>query len=197
MTSFLVKLSDSAPSKVLENGANAVIVEAEDATDAKTMAEFASKIDGADWAGATVTTIAAPSDMLGWKVRVIALDPAAAAGVAPLGDFTYTGVASDTLDLMGTGVAALINADANFTSLYTAATQLLDIAAIGDDIGDHLILIGFFPPGADTKLVAGEIGGVTGFVASVVDEGIAAAVLTATLAADAHVVPSVPVLVKA
>ena len=197
MTSFLVKLSDSAPSKVLENGANAVVVEAEDAADAKLMAEFASKIDGADWAGATATVIAAASDLLGWKLRVVVIDPAAAAGVVALGDFTYTGVASDTLDLMGTAVAALINADASFTSLYTGASQLLDIAAIGDDVGDHIVLIGFFPPGADTTLVSGEIGGVAGFVASVVDEGIAAAVLTATFAADAHIVPSVPILVKA
>jgi len=197
MTSFLVKLSDSAPSKVLENGSNAVVVEAEDAADAKIMAEFASKIDGADWAGADVTTIAAPSDMLGWKVRVVVIDPAAAADVAPLGDFTYTGIASDVLDDMGTALAALVNAAAAFTSIYTTATQLLQVAAIGDGIGDHLVLIGFFPPGADTTLLSGEIGGVAGFVASVVDEGIAAAVLTATFAADAHVVPSVPILVKA
>jgi len=196
MTSFLVKLSDSAPSKVLENGANAVVVEAEDAADAKIMAEFASTVDGADWAGATATAIAVASDLLGWKIRVTASDPAAAAGVAPLGDFTYTGVASDTIDLAGTALAAVINADANFTSTYTTATQLLQIAAIGDDIGDHAVQIGFFPPGADTTLNA-EIGGVVGFVASVVDEGIAGAVLTATFAADAHAIPSVPVLVKA
>lgn len=197
MTSFLVTLSATAPSKVLENGSNAVVVEAEDATDAKTMAEFASTIDGADWAGATVTTIAAPSDMLGWKVRVIVIDPAAAAGVVALGDFTYTGIATNDLDDMGTGITALIDADANFVSTYTTATQVLEIAEIADDLGDHIVLIGFFPPGTDTTLTAGEIGGVTGFVASVVDEGIAAAVLSATFAADSHVVPSVPILVKA
>lgn len=196
MTSFLVTLSASSPGRVLENGSNAVVVEAEDATDAKTMAEFASNIDGADWAGATVTTIAAPSDMLGWKVRVIVIDPAAAAGVVALGDFTYTGIATNDLDDMGTAVAALIDADANFTGVYTTATQLLQIAEIADDLGDHIVLIGFFPPGADTILVSGEIGGVTGFVASVVDQGIAAAVLTATFAADAHVVPSVPILLR-
>lgn len=197
MTSFLVKLNTGDTGMVLENGANAVVIEAEDAADAKLMAGFASNIDAADWNGATATAIAAASDMLGWKVRVKVFDPASAADVAPLGDFTYTGVASDTLDLMGTGVAALVNADANFTSVYTAVSQLLQVAAIGDNIGDHAVLIGFFPPGAPTTLVSGEIGGVTGFVASVVDEGIAGAVLTATLAADAHVVPSVPILVKA
>ena len=197
MTSFLVKLSDSAPSKVLENGANAVVVEAEDTADAKLMAEFASKIDGADWAGATATAIAAASDLLGWKIRVVVIDPAAAAGVVAFEDVTYTGVASDTIDLVGTAVAALLAANAGLTAVYTAASQLLDIAAIGDDVGDHIVLIGFFPPGADTTLVSGEIGGVAGFVASVVDEGIAAAVLTATFAADAHIVPSVPILVKA
>ena len=197
MTSFLVKLSDSAPSKVLENVANAVVVEAEDTADAKLMAEFASKIDGADWAGATATAIAAASDLLGWKIRVVVIDPAAAAGVVAFEDVTYTGVASDTIDLVGTAVAALLAANAGLTAVYTAASQLLDIAAIGDDVGDHIVLIGFFPPGADTTLVSGEIGGVAGFVASVVDEGIAAAVLTATFAADAHIVPSVPILVKA
>ena len=197
MTSFLVKLSDSAPSKVLENGANAVVVEAEDAADAKLMAEFASKIDGADWAGATATTIAAASDMLGWKVRVVVIDPAAAAGVAAFEDVTYTGIASDALDDMGTAVAALLAANAGLTATYTTATQLLTAAIIGDGVGDHIVLIGFFPPGADTTLVSGEIGGVAGFVASVVDEGIAGAVLTATFAADTHVVPNVPVLVKA
>lgn len=196
MASFLVKLSDSAPSRVLEGGNNAVIVQAEDAADAKLMAEFASTVDAADWDGATVTTIAVASDLLGWKLRVTVSDPAAAADVTPLGDFTYTGVTSDTIDLMGAGIQALIDADANFTSVYTSATQLLQIAAVGDNIGDHAIQIGFFPPGADTALNA-EIGGVVGFVASVVDEGIAAAVLTATLAADTHEVPSVPILVKA
>ncbi len=197
MASFLVKLSDTAPSRVLENGFNAVVVIAEDAADARIMAETASTVDGADWAGATVTTLAEPADMLGWKVRVIVIDPAAVAGVVAFEDVTYTGIATDALDDMGTAVALLLAANAGLTSIYATATQLLTVSDIGDALGDHILLIGFFPPGADTTLVAGEIGGVVGFVASVVDEGIAAAVLTATFAADSHIVPSVPVLVTA
>lgn len=196
MASYLVQLADQG-GRVLEGGMNAVVVEAEDAAAAREMAEFASGVDAADWANATVTELTAAADMQGWQVRVIVSDPAAAAGVAPVFDDTYVGMAADTLDSLGIGIAALLNVP--FTASYTAGTQVLVIAtgSGSDDLGDHQVRIGFFPPGASTEFgEAVQVGGVTGFVASVTDEGVNTADLDATFAADAYVVPSVPVLAK-
>lgn len=192
MAAFLVQL-DPVTGFTLHNGANAVVVEAEDAADARVMAGFASELDVADWAGATATAIAAPADMIGWQLRCQVLE---ADGASIKADDTYVGIASDALDDMAAGMVILLNANASIAAAsYNSTTQVLTVAETTDALGDHLVQVGFFPPGVPTKMT-GEISGVPGFVASVTDEGAGAAALAATFAADAHIVPSVPVLVK-
>lgn len=191
MAEYLVQLA-AVTGFTLEGGANAVVVVAEDAADALLMAESASTVDAADWANATAEVLASPSDMLGWIFRALIITPAGAV----LNDFQYTGIASDALDDMGDGLAALANVP--YTAAYNSTTQALTLATgTGtDDLGDHEVRTGFFPPGSTDLRLDGEIGGIVGAVASVTDEGASNADLTITLAADAWVVPSVPVLVK-
>jgi len=193
MAEFLVQLDANSSGRSLEGGANVVIVVAEDAADARAMAAFASGVDVAEWstAQATVTTLAVAADMEGWQLRATISTPAGATSF----DGTYVGIAADVLDDMGDGIAALLNVP--FTASYTGATQTL-ILATGtgtDDLGDNIVQVGLFPPGAPTKMT-GEISGVPGFVSTVTDEGITTADLTVVFAADAHLVPSVPVLLK-
>jgi len=191
MAEFLVQLP-AEPGFTLQGGANSVVVSAEDAADARAMAGFATELDVANWAAATVTTLAAAGDMEGWQLRITISTPD---GLTVSFDGTYVGTAAQDLDDMGDGIQALLNVP--FTSSYTGATQTL-ILATGtgtDDLGDNVVQVGFFPPGVPTTMT-GEISGVPGFVATVTDEGVAAADLTAVFAADAHVVPSVPVLLK-
>ncbi len=196
MAEFLVQLPEQT-GFTLEQGKNAVIVSANNAADARIMARRVSNVDVADWANATVTTLAAASDMLGWRFRCQIITPA---GVV-LNDITYTGIASDTLDDMGAGLAALFNVP--YTASYNATTQVIILAtgAAVDDLGDHEVRVGMFPPQStsdnDDLRLNTEINGVAGAVASVTDQGVASANLEVTLAADAWVVPSVPVLIKA
>jgi hypothetical protein len=191
MAEFLVQLLETT-GYTLQGGANSVVVVAEDADDARAAAGFATELDVADWAGATVTTLAAAANMVGWQLRITFSDPTT---LVVNFDDTYVGVGTDDLDDMGDGMALLLNVP--FTATYTTATQTF-VLATGtgtDDLGDNIVHIGFFPPGVPTKLI-GEISGIPGFVATVTDQGAANADLTVVLAADAHIVPSVPVLLK-
>ena len=190
MAEFLVQLP-AEPGFTLLGGGNAVVVSAEDAADARIMAAFATEVDAANWAAAAVTTLGAAANMLGLSLRITISTPAGGVSF----DETYVGVGTDDLDDMGDGMALLLNVP--FTATYTTATQTF-ILATGtgtDDLGDNIVQVGFFPPGVPT-VMTGEISGVIGFVATVTDEGAANADLTVVLAADAHVVPSVPVLLK-
>lgn len=191
MAEYLVQLA-ATTGFTLEGGGNAVVVVAEDAADALLMAERTSKVDAADWANAAANLLVSPSDMLGWIFRVLIITPAGAV----LNDFQYTGIASDALDDMGDGLTALANVP--YTAAYNSTTQVITLATgTGtDDLGDHEVRAGFFPPGETDLGLNGEIGGIVGAISAVQDEGASNADLEVTLAADAWVVPSVPVLVK-
>jgi hypothetical protein len=84
---------------------------------------------------------------------------------------------------VGAGLEALFDG-VGLTSTYTAATQVLEIAAIGDAIGDHTVEMFVIPPG-------GYLPGITTMEASKVHEGIAAAVLSVTFVADSPAIPFV------
>jgi hypothetical protein len=193
MATYLVTLNANTPARILEGGADSVLVIAADADDAKDMAAFASTVDSADWANATATLVASPADLTGWSVRCQVLEFASGADIA---DVTHVGIGSDGIDEVGDALVLLLNALAGIAnSAYDSATQILTISSIADAQGDNLVQIGFFPPGVDT-VMTGEISGVRGFVTTVVDQGITAAVLTATFEADAYVLPSTMTLLK-
>lgn len=189
MATFLVTLPEKS-GYTLQKGVNAILVVAEDAADAKAMAKTQFSGDSnAAWESATATAIVVATDMEGWRLRVQVLAPA---GGTVEADVTYTGIGSDVLDDMGTAVAILLNATANIANAgYTGVTQVLIAATgAGDGLGDHKLIVELYPPlPADTSEIPG-------FVASITDEGASNADISATLAADAHLVPGVPVLLK-
>lgn len=187
MPAFLVEASKSDVSQRV-NRADGVIVFAADAADARAMAQARFSGDGnPSWAAATATQIVADPDYEGWRLRVRITPPTGSTPSADLHDVTYTGAASDTMDLMGAGIEALLDA-AGLTATYTSATQVL-IAATGsgtDDLGDHTLTVEFLPP----LTVAGDPVAIPGFVASgPTHEGVATANLDVTFEADAYVVP--------
>lgn len=185
MAQYLVQLDHAAQNQVMFNGVDTVVVEAADATEAREMAasQFAGDSD-AVWLAATATLIAMDADFEGWTFRVIVTVPDG----ADLHDVSYVGIAADDIDEVGAALEVLFDA-AGLTSTYTAATQVLEIADIADGIGDHVLTFSVIPP-------SGFSPGVTSMVASHVDEGIAAAVLSVTFVADAPDIPKVTALLK-
>lgn len=98
MALYLVEISSIGRTRF--DGVKAMVVEADSATVAKALA--AAQYEGdADWSTATATEIAAgvASDYEGFTYRVKV--GAASAGDPDLIDVSYTGVASDTVDLIG------------------------------------------------------------------------------------------------
>lgn len=171
------------------SGHNAVVVFAADATDAKAMAKALHPGDsGALWDAATVTELVAATDMTGWRARCTVSNVSTGAVVA---DVTVTAAASDVIDDMGTDLATALNATASIAGAgYVIATQVLTVAETTDTLGDHAVTLEFFPP---TSYALGQDVAVPSFVASITDEGAGGAALSATLVADASVVPNVPV----
>ena len=84
---------------------------------------------------------------------------------------------------------------------FNDSTHTLTAASIADGIGDHELLVEVYPPATDAvspNAVKTAVGyPVPGFVATIVDGGVAGAVLTAVLAADTYGVPSLLVKAKA
>lgn len=107
MASFLVELPDNLHGGTLPEGADAVVVEAADATDAKEVAKAAFDGDGnAKWGSATVTQLAAAADFSAdaWKLKAAILDSSPVVDVEADGGVKgATGVA---IDGGGTGYTA-------------------------------------------------------------------------------------------
>lgn len=178
---FAVSIPDSMNAIGSRNGVRGAVVYANNSADA---IDFLQSLYGGDldalWEGATVTAVAAAADMVGWTLRVVVQTP----DNDNLYDVEVIGAgADDTIDeiaaLMVTALEAAGGAD--LTPSY--ASNVLTIAAIADDIGDHHITVEWYAPNSRVAI--------PGFVLSTVDEGIAGAVLTATFAADAYTVPAV------
>jgi len=108
----------------LQDGIDTVVVFANDSTDAKAMAKAAM---GADanclWDLATVTTIAAAADFIGFRFVIKETYPNGSVGVTC--DVTATGTGQDTIDEIGTALATALGGGAG----YTTSTQVLLLAA--------------------------------------------------------------------
>lgn len=166
---FLLELPEKGGGSRVD-GVKSMVVEADDAADARELASAQSNGDS-DWVDATATSITAgvASDYLGFTYRV-RIEGGAAQTV--LVDESYVGIASDTVDLVG---AALVTALNGTTDIANAAfvTPTLTCASIADGIGDATLVVEVTPPGAATPIAQ--------MVGTVVDQGIAAAVLTVVL----------------
>ena len=181
MTAYVVSLPSG---RTMGNKNTDVVVWAEDATMAVELAKAAyAPGNETAWDLATTTEIAAASDFLGWTIRVQVKFAAAQTGII---DVIATGVASDTLDLLAAEMVTVLNGLGDIAgAAYDNATQILTVAAIGDGLGDGTITVTVSPPGVNRGPVASYV------TATKVDGGIAAAVLTQTLGADALTVGNI------
>lgn len=165
-----------------KDGANAVVVFANSADDAKAMARAQYSGDSnASWDGATVVELVAGADLEGYRLRVAVLD------ITPVIDVTVVGEAADTIDDIAALAVIALNGTAIDASSYDAGTNILTIAAIADNIGDKTAFVEFLPP---VSMPGADKAPIPDFVGAIVDQGIAGAVLTVQLGTDAIVVPN-------
>ena len=162
MPAYLVELDDGARF-TLPQGADKMIVFAEDAADAKAFAKAQFTGDSnAAWDGATVTEIAAAADLEGFRLRIVIAD------ADPVVDVTVTGASSATVDAIGALMETALNATSGISgAAYTAGTNTLVIAAGSgtDDLGDLTVTVEFLAPstvaGADAAPIPGFVGTIT------------------------------------
>jgi hypothetical protein len=156
------------------DGRTAAIVEADSEPAAKRVATAQTHGDS-PWATATATVISAgvAADYEGFTYRVKVS--------ADIVDVTYTGQAGDTVDDVGAALAALLVA-AGLTSSYNTSNNTLTVAAGGDGIGDHTVVVEAKLPSADAPL--------SDLVGTITDGGIAAAALTVVLE-DETAIPAI------
>lgn len=152
-----------------------MIVEADSAAIAKAMA--ASRFEGdSDWASATATDLStlAAASLVGFRYEVkVGADPAAPGPDVVVVNHTAT---AQTVDQVGTALAAALNAHALIAgAAYDTGTNVLTVAAIADALGDRTLSVKVYPPGHAAP--------VTAMVSTFVHQGIEAAVLTCVLVA--------------
>ncbi len=164
--------------QTLRNGVNAVVVYAEDATQAKEAA--AARFDGdSAWSGSTATAIIA-GDYSGWTLRLRLF---AAASTVPLVDVSVLGDATNNLiDEVAALAVTALNATAPIAgAAYNSTTQVLTVAETTDVLG-NLALVAEFTHADFASPVASLVG-------AIVDEGLSSAAITVTLKADAIIPP--------
>ncbi len=180
MSVFLVQLADESPGT---RQATSFVVSAEDAADARAIAE--SQFDGdagpAAFAAATVTDLTTGElgnvntspNMLGYKLRVSILDS------TPVIDEEVVGAGSDdTLDELGDLMVIALNANAIIANAAFVSPDLT-IAGVADNLGDRKVQVTLTPPGEGAVPIPGPIGIIT-------DEGIVAAALAVALTVAAE-----------
>lgn len=178
MPAYLVSLPTTLVGRQLQNGVDACVVFAADAGDAKAMAKAAMGADNnAAWTNADVTTIAAASDILGFRFVVKETLPSGAVGRTC--DITATGAGQDTIDEIGTAIATALGGGA----AYNSTSQKVTLTASGS--GNNSIEVSVYPPSS-----VGQDAPIPGFVTATTHNGSAGSELSFVLAADAFVVPA-------
>ena len=144
MAVYVVQIVRSG-AQTFTNGRDCVLVNAATAADARAVAknvQLGSGYTAAMWDAATVTELAAPADLTGFRLRVTLLGE----GI----DVTVTAGEGDTIDDMGTAMASALNALAAIAgAAYDTDTNLLTIAAEDDELATSTALVQFLPPLAD------------------------------------------------
>lgn len=191
MPAYLVTLNREKSGKTLQDGADAMVVFAADATEAKQICASKYGNEGDMWTStnATATEVVADGDWVGWTFRV-SIGSGFGVGADEAVTFEFVGDATDdTVDEIGAALVVLLNAHADIAAAtYTGATNVLEVTGVADAFGDQKLIVEIIPPGGED--------GVAALVGVIVDEGIAAAVLSVVLPADAAVIPIVTASVK-
>lgn len=175
---YIVSLPDSA-SFLTRGGVNACVVWADSAADAEVLAAIYNPgTPAVAWAAGTPTAVTAPADLENYRFRIEVVNPTTGAVVV---DVTVTGAAAATIDDIGDLLVIALNATAPIAnSSYDSGSNVLTVSSIADGIGNMRLLAYAYGPASEV----GDTGvSHTEFFSTVVDEGIAGAVLTIVLVA--------------
>lgn len=176
MALFLIKMTRPINTRA---GTDGFLVVADDATKAREL--VASLFLGDDdlkstnVATADAFSTSAPADLTGFKFS-LTLRPGGGGWVKYA--VSYTAIALDDIDAVGVALAAALVA-VGLTASYNAGTNVLTVAAIGDNIGTYILT-------AEARAPAGEQP-IPSFFSTYVAQGIAAAAVKVTLVAPTAV----------
>lgn len=178
MTIFLVELAESAGQSRVDK-TKSMLIEADTAAEAKELAA-AQDLGDAPWTDADTTatdvdTLTA-SDFEGWSYRVRVRPPSSSA--KDVADVTVLGVASDTVDLIGTALATALNLDPSIAAA-SYSTPTLTVAETTDGLGDQAVEVIVTPVGAKASMPS--------MVGAITDRGASGAALTVALTVPAIV----------
>ena len=170
----------------LKGGNDSVIVWAEDATQAKSLASAAMSNDvpAAAWTAATATALVVGTELEGWTFTINLTDP-----VTPFTELSvsHTATNGQVIDDVGTALATALNATAIDGAAYNTSTNVLTIVETTDSMGDWVIEAYATPPSTatSTSLIGfGDTGArVTGFFGAITAAGAAGIARTSTLVA--------------
>lgn len=181
MPAYIV-LAASLCGATLEGHANAQVVFAANATQAKEICASKFDSDGALWSTATVTEVTACTNWSGWTFKIEITKGFGTGGADPNSVTVLGSDTNETIDKVAALLVTALNAlPVIANASYDAATNILTVASIADGIGDAKLLVTITPPDGKSAIAS--------LVGTVVDGGIAGAVLTVILPADSAVIP--------
>ena len=183
-SAFLVSLALKGGMNLYE-GCDSVIVWAEDATQAKSLAAAAMPQDvpAAAWTAATATALVVNTELEGWTFTINLTD-----NNSPYTELSVsvTGTNGQVIDDIGTALATALNATVINGAAYNTGTNVLTIVETTDSMGDWVIEAYATPPGAayGTGIAFGDTGArVSGFFGAVTAAGASGIARTSTLVA--------------
>lgn len=161
MAFFLVSLPDNEGGQRLVGQARAFVVEVDSDTEAR---ELCASQFGADqdWTDASVTsadvTTLSASDYLGWRYKLTIRNPVLGGGEGVIHRVEYTGVASDTVNLIGGELAALLQGHAALAAIAEDGGVFTDETAVADDAtADNVTLFPATPVAAVDRYNVGDV----------------------------------------
>jgi len=179
MAVYRIRLPETASAATRRDGLDSVLVAAASSADALAMAKAVRSDSGYSaeaWDAATVTTLAQPSDLTGFRLRVTIF------ATTPI-VVTVTAGAAETIDDMGTAMATALNALSSIAGAsYNTSTNLLTVADEDDELSANLIAVEMLPPIGDATYTNFNVP-IPSFVTSVTGRGGSNEVQTLTIAA--------------
>lgn len=181
---YLVTLARKS-GMTLKGDNDGVVVWAEDATQAKSVASaaMAGDVPAAAWANATATALVVNTELEGWTFTINLVDP-----VTPFTELSvsYTATNGQVIDDVGTALATALNATVINGAAYNTGSNVLTIVETTDGMGDWLIEAYATPPGSayGTSLAYEDTGArVSGFFGAITAAGASGIARTSTLVA--------------
>lgn len=184
-SAFLVTLPIKG-GMTLKGDNDSVIVWAEDATMAKSLASaaLAGDVPAAAWADATATALVTGTELEGWTFTINLTD-----NLTPFTELSvsYTATNGQVIDDVGTALATALNATVINGAAYDTGSNILTIVETTDSMGDWIIECIAKPPATATStslLGFGETDkNVSGIFTSLTAAGAAGIARTTTLVA--------------